>query len=121
MLKLPQMIQLGNCGLILSHSFDSGITTAFLYGCNVLSDSNFEVNVAVEPFITNIRKLLRTVEPSTTLAGDHTQGTSDSSISIQEHCSLARNHQTPSIIGGDEVWPSKTISIRACFQGHEAY
>lgn len=58
MLKLPQMIQLGNCGLILSHSFESGITSAFLHGWNVLSDSNFEVKVAVEPFITNIRKLL---------------------------------------------------------------
>ncbi|KAK0713442.1 hypothetical protein B0T26DRAFT_753549 [Lasiosphaeria miniovina] len=36
--KLPQMFQLGNWGLALSHSFDTSTTSAFLHGWNVLSD-----------------------------------------------------------------------------------
>jgi hypothetical protein len=58
-LKVPQMYQLGNCGLVLSRSFKTGITLALLHGWNVLSDVGAVTKTQVVPHADRIRILLK--------------------------------------------------------------
>lgn len=59
MFKLPQMFQLGNFGLVLSHSFKTGITLAFLHGWSVLTEINAVTGEKMDSHFTQIRKLIR--------------------------------------------------------------
>ncbi|KAK3376343.1 hypothetical protein B0T24DRAFT_525754 [Lasiosphaeria ovina] len=56
--KLPQMFQLGNWGLALSHSFETSTTSAFLHGWNVLSDYHPVTRERVVPGQEKIEPLL---------------------------------------------------------------
>lgn len=53
------MYQLGNAGLVLSHSFASGTTFAFLHGWSLLDEFNKVTGERMIPHIRRIRKLLR--------------------------------------------------------------
>lgn len=59
MLKVPQMFQLGNFGLVLSHSFETGITSAFLHGWNALTDINAVSKTKMDSHFTRISKMIR--------------------------------------------------------------
>lgn len=59
MVKVPQMYQIGNFGLVMSHSFKTGITSVFLHGWNVLTDIKCVTGQRTEPHLTHIRKLIR--------------------------------------------------------------
>lgn len=59
MLKVPQMYQVANFGLVLTHSFKTGMTSAFLHGWNVLTDINYVTGQEVKPHLTHIQKLIK--------------------------------------------------------------
>jgi hypothetical protein len=53
------MFQLGNYGCALSHSFDTGVTLAFLHGWNVLADLNHVTKAEMLPHAERIQKLVK--------------------------------------------------------------
>ena len=59
MLKVPQMYQLGNYGLALSHSFETGITVAFLHGWGVLTRTNHVTGKKMIPHAERIQGLIK--------------------------------------------------------------
>lgn len=59
MLKVPQMYQLGNYGLALSHSFETGITVAFLHGWGVLTSINHVTGKKMIPHAERIQGLIK--------------------------------------------------------------
>ncbi|KZL63646.1 hypothetical protein CI238_11557 [Colletotrichum incanum] len=62
--KLPQMFQLGNLGLALSHCFETGTTVAFLHGWNMFSDRDYVTN---EPIVPHAESLHEIIQSATTL------------------------------------------------------
>ncbi|KAM7218325.1 hypothetical protein V8F06_006248 [Rhypophila decipiens] len=56
--KLPQMYQLGNHGLSLSHSFNTGITSAFVHGWNLITDQHEVTSEPMTPVMERIETLL---------------------------------------------------------------
>jgi hypothetical protein len=59
MFKVPQMYQIGNFGLVMSHSFKTGITSAFLHGGHVLTELNYVTDERVGSHLSHIRKLIQ--------------------------------------------------------------
>ncbi|OBT65658.1 hypothetical protein VE03_05529 [Pseudogymnoascus sp. 23342-1-I1] len=59
MLKVPQMYQLGNYGLALSHSFETGITVAFLHGSGVLAEISHVTGEKIIPHAERIQGLIK--------------------------------------------------------------
>ncbi|KFY40244.1 hypothetical protein V494_03599 [Pseudogymnoascus sp. VKM F-4513 (FW-928)] len=59
MLKVPQKYQLGNYGLALSHSFETGITVAFLHGWGVLTGTNHVTGEKMIPHAERIQGLIK--------------------------------------------------------------
>ncbi|KAK0725499.1 hypothetical protein B0H67DRAFT_598733 [Lasiosphaeris hirsuta] len=57
--KLPQMFQLGNLGLTLTHSFKTRITLAFMYGWHVFADQNQVTGDPVFPHVHNMQETIR--------------------------------------------------------------
>ncbi|KAK1584947.1 uncharacterized protein LY79DRAFT_559858 [Colletotrichum navitas] len=62
--KLPQMFQLGNLGLAMSHHLETGTTVAFLHGWNVFSNRNY---VTDEPTVSHAEDLCGMMQSATTL------------------------------------------------------
>jgi hypothetical protein len=57
-IKSPQMFKIGNLGLSLVHTFESGTTMAFIHGCNIWTDT-LNGKIHVEPHHARIEKLIR--------------------------------------------------------------
>ncbi|KAK1981474.1 hypothetical protein LZ30DRAFT_782007 [Colletotrichum cereale] len=57
--KLPQMFQLGNLGLAISHHLETGTTVAFLHGWNMFSDRDCVTNEPVVPHAESLRGMMQ--------------------------------------------------------------
>ncbi|KAK2028983.1 hypothetical protein LX32DRAFT_682801 [Colletotrichum zoysiae] len=57
--KLPQMFQLGNLGLAMSHHLDTGTTLAFLHGWNVFSDRDHVTKEPIVPHAESLHGVMR--------------------------------------------------------------
>ncbi|WDK09178.1 hypothetical protein CGRA01v4_00456 [Colletotrichum graminicola] len=66
--KLPQMSQLGNLGLAMSHHLETDTTVAFLHGWNMFCDRDY---VTKEPIIPHAKSLHETMQSATTTLWAH--------------------------------------------------
>ncbi|KAM7194451.1 hypothetical protein V8F20_007977 [Naviculisporaceae sp. PSN 640] len=57
--KLPQMFQLGNHGISLSHSFQAGTTSAFVHGWNLIRSRHEVTSETITPVMDRIETLLQ--------------------------------------------------------------
>jgi hypothetical protein len=60
-IKSPQMVEIGNLGLSLTHAFESGTTMAFIHGNNIWTD-DVDGKIHVEPHHARIEKLIRSTQ-----------------------------------------------------------
>jgi len=65
--KLPQMYQLGNHGMALSHTFKTGVTSAFMHGWNLISSQHEVTGESIASVMQRVDTLLAASE-STSLS-----------------------------------------------------
>ncbi|KAI5457568.1 hypothetical protein BGZ63DRAFT_494864 [Mariannaea sp. PMI_226] len=63
-IKLPQLFQLGNLGLSLTHCFQTGKTLAFIHGWHVFANEN---HVTGEPVIPHAGRIQELIQPTHSL------------------------------------------------------
>ncbi|KAK2009781.1 hypothetical protein LZ32DRAFT_608182 [Colletotrichum eremochloae] len=94
--KLPQMFQLGNLGLAMSHDLETGTTVAFLHGWNMFSDRDAVTN---EPIVPHAESLHGMMQSATTLWA---HPLFLPTVLLREHLSKAeffQSHLEPQVMG----------------------
>ncbi|KAK1961815.1 hypothetical protein LY78DRAFT_661793 [Colletotrichum sublineola] len=94
--KLPQMFQLGNLGLAMSHDLETGTTVAFLHGWNMFSDRDAVTN---EPIVPHAESLHGMMQSATTLWA---HPLFLPTVLLREHLSRAeafQSHLEPQVMG----------------------